>query len=694
MHPAAQAVQDAPAVQESAARQLPDPGLALPAPSVLAQTLGLAGHDAKKRSSYVEADLMQSGNNFNIALPQNHVAPDGGNAVFTPAFAPGGTIADLGYCTYLFNVSGYDRNNQVRPQWSIAPASVSQCFIGLANWGADRWDWYGCNAVGWADTGPMSAYFNLVHNLLVVVAVEGSNMCVLSGIRLGGLPPVPSVNASPSTGAIPISVHLDASASTTPEGTLTKYEWDFNGDGVFDQDTGATATVDHTYDSGGDINVTVRVSNSLGGSATASTLLQLTGPWTHTLGKNLGDDFEATASDLDGNIYATGYTHESRLTGDVDLLLLTKWSPTGALLWAKTWEGGFLGAYGHDIGVDSDGNVIVAGQIHIDPDVDKALLQKWAPDGTLLWNYEYYDAQRIIFNTLSIDGTDYYVAGMGPRTSGASDVLTMKLDGTGAPQWEAEYETGHADVALDSALRWTFLTGNNELYVLAGSTAIPNRAVLLQYDLDSTLQAAKWYTDSTNSFDPTALQVTQNGFDYTTTIYVAGNLTAGASRGVFLTDCDGFYSILQQVDWLGSADAYAGKLVFGNSSDIFLGGTMAGAVANSAYGMLWRFNTADLNLLSTEYWSDSSQASSFYNLGWYQNGMLLSGVADDASASWSTLSGSSGIPSGAWSDVSGTNTYITLSVGGANGAVADLSGATQDTGAGAADALLMWRALP
>ena len=74
------------------------------------------------------------------------------------------------------------------------------------------------------------------------------------------LPPVAVIAAVPSSGVEPLEVQLDASDSYDPDGTIVKYDWDFDGDGTFDLlDGGATPT--HTYDPAGTYNPIVRVTD-------------------------------------------------------------------------------------------------------------------------------------------------------------------------------------------------------------------------------------------------------------------------------------------------------------------------------------------------------------------------------------------------------------------------------------------------
>jgi PKD repeat protein len=67
-----------------------------------------------------------------------------------------------------------------------------------------------------------------------------------------------------------LTVNFDASASTDSDGTIVLYEWDFDGDGIFDMDTGATSTVSTEYTTAGDYDPAVRVTDDSGDSDTVS----------------------------------------------------------------------------------------------------------------------------------------------------------------------------------------------------------------------------------------------------------------------------------------------------------------------------------------------------------------------------------------------------------------------------------------
>jgi PKD repeat protein len=62
-------------------------------------------------------------------------------------------------------------------------------------------------------------------------------------------------------GSAPLTLTFDGSQSFDNDGVITKYEWDWDGDGVYDEDSGTTSTVQHTYTVPGQYHVTLRVTD-------------------------------------------------------------------------------------------------------------------------------------------------------------------------------------------------------------------------------------------------------------------------------------------------------------------------------------------------------------------------------------------------------------------------------------------------
>jgi PKD repeat protein len=79
--------------------------------------------------------------------------------------------------------------------------------------------------------------------------------------------PTVTLTADQTEGTVPLTAHFTADA-TTNAGAILDYQWDFDGDGIYDFDSGTTPTASYTYLSGRTFNTTVRVSASNGSAAT------------------------------------------------------------------------------------------------------------------------------------------------------------------------------------------------------------------------------------------------------------------------------------------------------------------------------------------------------------------------------------------------------------------------------------------
>ncbi len=83
-------------------------------------------------------------------------------------------------------------------------------------------------------------------------------------------PPTASFSFSPLAPVVGEATTFNASASKDPDGTIAKYEWDLDGNGSFETNTGSTPTANRTYTAAGDVNVSVKVTDNGGKSATAT----------------------------------------------------------------------------------------------------------------------------------------------------------------------------------------------------------------------------------------------------------------------------------------------------------------------------------------------------------------------------------------------------------------------------------------
>ena len=81
-------------------------------------------------------------------------------------------------------------------------------------------------------------------------------------------PPTAQITANPTNGPVPLTVSLDGTGSSDPEGKPLSYSWDLNGDGTFGDATGPTAS--YTYTTAGVYHPSLRVTDDQGANDTAS----------------------------------------------------------------------------------------------------------------------------------------------------------------------------------------------------------------------------------------------------------------------------------------------------------------------------------------------------------------------------------------------------------------------------------------
>ncbi len=109
-------------------------------------------------------------------------------------------------------------------------------------------------------------------NLLITdeIGAQGSASVEIS---VTNQPPIAKIYADLNRGNIPLTVHFSAAGSNDPNGEIVRYEWDLDGDGSFEYNSGLDQTAVYTYNESGDYNVSVMVTDSDGATDTESILI-------------------------------------------------------------------------------------------------------------------------------------------------------------------------------------------------------------------------------------------------------------------------------------------------------------------------------------------------------------------------------------------------------------------------------------
>jgi subtilisin-like proprotein convertase family protein len=135
----------------------------------------------------------------------------------------------------------------------------------------------------------------------------------LAAATCGGNP-IPSFSATPNPVLPGATATFDASDSVDPNGTIVRFEWDLDGDGSFETDTGTTPSAARAYPSKATVPVGLRVTDDSGHQGSVSLPLAVThapvADFSYTPSHPVtGDTITLDAgasSDADGAI--TGYT--------------------------------------------------------------------------------------------------------------------------------------------------------------------------------------------------------------------------------------------------------------------------------------------------------------------------------------------------------------------------------------------------
>ncbi len=188
-----------------------------------------------------------------------------------------------------------------------------------------EWDYDGDGVYDWFSDLTGETYFTYTPvgtytATLRVTDNDGLTATAVQEITVNERRDVPTAEASVDVaeGTVSLTVNFEGSGNDPDDGTITLYEWDFEGDGTYDFSSADIGNIIHTYNVPGQYGATLRVTDLDGLSDTDSVLITVKDVGTPTAFANatpkhgptpLTVDFDAKdSSDLDGSITLYNWT--------------------------------------------------------------------------------------------------------------------------------------------------------------------------------------------------------------------------------------------------------------------------------------------------------------------------------------------------------------------------------------------------
>jgi hypothetical protein len=297
------------------------------------------------------------------------------------------------------------------------------------------------------------------------------------------------------------------------------------GEPGFEQDTnklkigdGETAWVDLDYTSSGtttsltdDHSVTVTVGNT-----------EYFAIVNRANNNDDGVEASAVAYDSENNLITLHVSEVYNGTDNLDILIISKFDDTGALLWQKQIDQDVDQNTVHDLAVDADDNIIVAASVdRTGP--DSIVLMKLTSSGSVTWQKNYVGSGQYSFIELGaivLSGTDIFVTGDYVRDDDdGTDTLgfLMKVSATaGALDWATTFQVpGFSTNSWGMAVT----TGGDPVIVGKSFSPGPQAAMVARYD----------GADGSETWTKTLFN-DQEGIEYT-----GGDVTIDSQNNIFVS---------------------------------------------------------------------------------------------------------------------------------------------------------------
>jgi len=207
-----------------------------------------------------------------------------------------------------------------------------------------EWDFEGDGIFDWSGTaGPNTTKRYAVGGsyapVLKVTDSAGAQAYGIGSILVNKAAPSAYSSATPTSGSLPLSVNLNGGGSDA-DGSIVLYEWDFNGDGVYDWFSTSSAAVTYTYRTAGTYNAALRVTDNDGFTAVSSQTITV-GP------SQVPPSVSVSADATEGNAPFTVNFTGTAVDPDRSSIVLYEWDfdGDGTYDWSSTTTGNTAKTY-------------------------------------------------------------------------------------------------------------------------------------------------------------------------------------------------------------------------------------------------------------------------------------------------------------------------------------------------------------
>jgi len=269
--------------------------------------------------------------------------------------------------------------------------------------------------------------------------------------------------------------------------------------------------------------------------------------WTRQFGTSADDEAFGVATDVEGNVYAAGYTRgdlEGPNAGGADVFIRS-YDRDGSLRWTRQF-GTSSEDVASGVATDASGNVYVTGYTLGDlegPNAgsEDAFIRSYDRDGSLRWTRQFGTSSEDVATGVATDAsgnvyvTGYTYGALDGANSGFVDVFVRSYDSAGGLRWTRQFGTGSGDVAngvATDASGNVFIAGGT-LGSLEGTSAGSEDAFVRSYDGEGSVRWTRQFgTSSSDVANGVATDASGN-------VYAAGS-TGGALEGAEFGTFDAF----------------------------------------------------------------------------------------------------------------------------------------------------------